>query len=82
MASVTLKNTCKSTVRLFFGDKPKFGSGTYSSLGSNTLTSKSMQQGDMIWIVDEHDNGLSSVSVGAGSQRVEVTESCSGLRVD
>ncbi|MCA9695760.1 MAG: hypothetical protein KC636_39650, partial [Myxococcales bacterium] len=65
----------------FFGDKPKFGSGTYSSLSANTTTSKQMQQGDMIWIVDDSQNGLSSFSAGAGSQTVEILPSCTGFQV-
>ena len=79
VVSVTLKNNCKQTVKLFFGDKPKFGSGTYSSLGSNTSTSHSFRPGDMLWIVDDSQNGISSTSVGAGMSRIEITESCTGL---
>jgi hypothetical protein len=79
VVSVTLKNNCRETVKLFFGDKPKYGSGTYSSLSANTLTSKSFSPGDMIWIVDDSQNGISSTSVSAGMSRVEITESCTGL---
>lgn len=80
IVSVSLKNNCKEKVRLFFGDKPKFGSGTYSSLGSNTRTSKQMQAGDMIWIVDESDNGVASYTVSEGSRDVEITDGCSGWK--
>jgi len=80
IVSISLKNNCKEKVRLFFGDKPKFGSGTYSSLGSNTRTSKQMQAGDMIWIVDESDNGIASYTVSEGSRDVEITDSCSSWR--
>lgn len=76
--SVSLKNDCKETVRLFFGDKPKFGSGTYSTLSSNTRTSKQMMPGDMIWIVDDHDNGLSAFTVSEGSRDATINASCSG----
>jgi hypothetical protein len=77
--SVTIKNNCRQTVKLFFGEKPKFGSGTYSSIGSNTQTSKSFRPGDMIWIVDDSQNGISSASVSASTSRVEISESCQGL---
>ena len=80
LVSISLKNNCKEKVRLFFGDKPKFGSGTYSSLGSNTRTSKQMQAGDMIWIVDESDNGVASFTVSEGSRDVEITDGCSGWK--
>lgn len=77
--SVTLKNNCPNTVKIFFGDKPKFGSGTYSSLSSNTSTSKSFRPGDMVWIVDDSQNGVASATVSASTRRIEVTSSCTGL---
>ena len=76
--SVDLKNECRQTVRLFYGDKPKFGSGTYSTLGSNTRTHKSMKRGDMIWLVDDKDNGIGSVTVEDGA-RQRVTVDCSSI---
>jgi hypothetical protein len=80
VVSVSLKNNCKETVRLFFGEKPKFGSGTYSTLGSNTRTSKSMKPGEMIGIVDESDNGISSFTVSESTRDAEITDSCSGWK--
>lgn len=79
--SVTLRNRCRETVKLFYGDKPKFGSGTYSSLGGNSSTSKSFSEGDMVWIVDDGQNGLSSTTIGRGTNTVEITESCTGMTV-
>ena len=40
-----------------------------------------MRPGDSIWLVDEHDNGLSSTSVSGSSQTIEILESCTGFRV-
>ncbi|MCB9760221.1 MAG: hypothetical protein H6739_10335 [Alphaproteobacteria bacterium] len=77
--SVRLKNGCSETVRLFFGDKPKYGSGRYTTLGANNITSESMRPGDMIWIVDSSDNGISSVTVGPGASDVEITSGCAGF---
>ncbi|MGB1012701.1 MAG: hypothetical protein ACPG4T_01105, partial [Nannocystaceae bacterium] len=79
VVSITLRNACPNTVKIFFGDKPKFGSGTYSSMSSNSSTSKSMRPGDMIWIVDDSQNGLSSATVSASTRKVEITSSCTGL---
>ena len=76
--SLSLKNSCPKTVRLFLGNKPKFGSGTTTTLGANTISSYSGRAGDMIWIVDDHDNGMSSLSP-SGSQRMQITPSCSGF---
>jgi len=77
--SLSLKNECPKTVRLFFGQKPKFGSGTSSTIGANNIQSKSGSVGDMIWIVDASDNGVSSYSPRAGSQSIVITSSCSGF---
>lgn len=79
VVSVQLKNNCSSTVKLFFGSKPKFGSGRYSSLGSNTRTSESMKPGDMVWIVDDGQNGVASATVSASTREIEITSSCTGL---
>ncbi len=79
--SLTLHNDCPRTVKLFLGQKPKWGSGTYTSLGSNNTTSYSGNAGDMIWIVDESENGLSSLSP-SGSQRMKITSGCSGFAPD
>ena len=77
--SVTLRNGCRETVRIFFGGDPRFGSGTHSSLSGNTVTSRSFREGDMVWLVDESRNGLSSVTVSRGTRQIEVTSSCTGF---
>ncbi len=81
VVSVTLHNDCPNTVKLFLGEKPKFGSGTNTSLGSNTTTSYQMKPGDMIWITDDSENGLSSTSIGGGgtSQSIRIMPSCTGF---
>lgn len=75
--SVTIRSSCGSTVRVFYGDKPKYGSGTTSSISSNSVQSHSFRAGDMMWVVDEHDNGLGSVSISANTRELEV--SCGGI---
>ena len=77
--SVKLRNGCSETVKVFFGDKPKFGSGTYSSLSSNSSTNHSFMPGDMFWIVDEGQNGLSSVTVAENTREIEVRSGCTSL---
>ena len=79
VVSVTLRNSCRDTVKVFYGDKPKFGSGTYSTLSSNSVTSKQFRAGDMIWIVDDSQQGLASATISAGMNTVEVTSGCTGL---
>lgn len=79
--SVTLRNGCSNTVKVFFGDKPKFGSGRYSSLSGNSRTNQSFEPGDMIWIVDDGQNGIDSVTVEAGTREIEVASSCDAFHV-
>ncbi|MEZ4473199.1 MAG: hypothetical protein R3F60_20920 [bacterium] len=77
--SLSLKNECPRTVRLFEGDKPKFGSGTYSTIGANNIRSFSGFAGKTLWIVDDSDNGVSSYSLSAGRHDLVITASCSGF---
>jgi hypothetical protein len=77
--SVTIHSNCKQTVRVFLGDKPKYGSGTTTTISSNSISSYSLKPGSMIWIVDSSDNGLSSTSVGTSSQRIEISSTCTGF---
>ena len=80
--SVTIRSSCSKTVRVFYGQKPKWGSGTYSTISSNSLQSHSFNQGDMFWIVDDSDNGLSSTSAGPGTREIEILPSCTGFRLN
>jgi hypothetical protein len=77
--SVTIRSACSQTVKVFFGDKPKYGSGTYSSISSNSVQSHSFQPGDMMWIVDESENGLGSTSVSAGTRELEIGSGCTSI---
>jgi hypothetical protein len=77
--SVNIRSRCDKTVRVFFGDKPKFGSGTTSSISSNSIQSHSFRVGDQMWIVDEHDNGVSNTQISSSTREIEV--SCTGLIV-
>lgn len=80
VVSVTLHNDCPNTVKLFLGAEPKFGSGTNTSLGSNTTTSYQMKPGDMIWITDDSENGISSTSIGGEStQSIRIMPGCAGF---
>jgi hypothetical protein len=77
--SVTIRSACSKTVKVFYGDKPKFGSGTYSSIDSNSVQSHSFRPGEMLWIVDESQNGLGSTSIGSGTRELEIASSCTAI---
>jgi len=76
--SLRLHNSCSRTVKLFFGDNPKFGSGTRTSLGSNSTSSYSGGAPKTVWLVDDRDQGISSF-VASGSQSMQITSSCAGF---
>ena len=78
--SVSIRNRCSKTVKVFYGQKPKFGSGTTSSLSSNSVMSHTFRPGDMFWTIDDKENGLSSVTVGENTREIEVGSDCSSLR--
>ena len=80
VVSVTIRSACSKTVRVFYGDKPKFGSGTTSSISSNSVQSKSMKPGEMIWVVDDNDNGLGGVSISEATRTVEIGSDRNSIR--
>lgn len=77
--SVNIRSSCGQTVKVFFGDKPKFGSGTYSTASSNSVSSHSFKSGELFWIVDESENGVASVTVKDGTHEIEILGSCHEL---
>jgi hypothetical protein len=77
--SVTIRSSCRETVKVFYGDKPKYGSGTQSSISGNSRQSHSFRPGDMFWIVDSSGNGMSSVTVNPGMREIEILSSCTGM---
>jgi hypothetical protein len=76
---VTIRSSCSRTVKVFFGSNPKFGSGTQSSISSNSVQSHSFRVGDMFWVTDESGNGLDSVTVSDRTRTLEISSSCSDL---
>jgi hypothetical protein len=77
--SVYLRSRCSQTVRVCFGEDPKFRCDLTTSISGNSVSSYTFQPGDMIWVVDEQNNGLASASISAGTREVEITSSCTGL---
>jgi hypothetical protein len=79
VVSVTLRSSCGSTVRVFYGDKPPYSSGTSGTLSAHSVESHQFRAGDMIWLVDDHDQPVASTGVGPGTREIEVAESCTSL---
>ena len=77
--SVTIRSSCGQTVPVFYGSNPKFGSGTRSSISSNSVQGRSFRAGEMMWITDASGTGLDSVTVSANTRTIEITSSCSRL---
>jgi hypothetical protein len=77
--SVDIRSDCPKTVKVFYGEKPKFGSGTYSSVESNSVSSHQFNSGDMLWIVDDDQNGVASVTAKPGMSEIKVASDCTHL---
>jgi len=75
--SVSIRVECRDSVNVFYGDDPKFGSGTSSRLGGNSLQNHTSQPGDMIWITDENRNPVGSVTISENTREVAVA--CNGI---
>jgi len=75
--SVTIRSSCARTVKVFYGDTPRFGSGTTSSVSSNSVSSRRFRVGDMMWVLDDRGEGASTVS--QSTRTIEITASCTGL---
>jgi len=80
-SSIEVHNSCSKTVQLFIGEKPKFGSGTKTSIGSNTTTTfpRKPDGTAVIWIIDDKENGIQSAQVGVDTKKVEIGSSCTDL---
>ena len=76
--TVEIHSDCGKTVPVFYGDKPKFGSGTKSSVSSNSTSSQGRNSDGTltVWIIDDQENGVASVRVTPGTKRVEIDSSC------
>lgn len=77
--SVTIRSSCPRTVPVFYGNKPKYGSGTSSSVSTNSVSSHSFREGDMMWVTDESGNGLDGFTVTRGTRTIEIDSSCRRL---
>lgn len=78
--SVSIRSACPKTAKVFYGDKPKYGSGTSSTVSSNSVSNKTFRPGDMMWVVDEKDEGLASVKVVDGMKEVEIGSDCKSIK--
>jgi hypothetical protein len=79
-ASFTLRNSCRETVKVFYGQTPKFGSGRSSTVSGNSQQNENMREGDLLWIVDASGNGVSSYTASASTHEVIINEACTGFQ--
>jgi hypothetical protein len=83
-ASVEIRSECSRTVPVFYGEKPKFGSGTRSSVSSNSISSAPRKaDGTLtVWIIDGSENGIASAHASPGTRRIILDRSCASLRAE
>jgi hypothetical protein len=80
--TVEVRSECGKTVPVFFGDgKPGFSSGRKSSISSNSISSEGRNHDGTltIWIIDEHENGLTNVKVTPDTTRVTLNRDCASF---
>ncbi len=79
--SIEVHSDCPRTLPLFIGDKPKFGSGTKTSIGSNTTTSfpRKADGTASIWIIDDKENGVAQTTAGPGTRRLVIARNCTAI---
>lgn len=77
--SVTIRSACSKTVSVFYGDKPKFSSGTTSSISSNSVQSKTFQDGDLMWVLDDRGEGAGSITITSSTRNIEIGSGCTSI---
>ena len=83
--TVEVRSDCKKTVPVFYGDgKPGYSSGRKSSISSNSISSEGRKHDGTltIWLIDDHDNGLSNVKITPDTKRVTVNRDCASFKAE
>ena len=76
--AVTIRNNCGRRVVIYVGKQPG-GDGRYMTLGSTNMISPRLRLGDHVWLLDEQQGGLTSVSIAGPTREIEIAESCAGM---
>lgn len=79
--TVEVRSECSKTVNVFYGEKPKFGSGKKSTVsGNSTSTEGRKPDGTLtVWIIDDKENGIASATVGPDTKKVVIGASCTSI---
>ncbi len=82
--TVEIRSECSKTVPVFYGEKPKFGSGTRSTVSGNSTSSQGRKaDGTLtVWIIDDSENGVASARVTPETRRVVIDRSCTAIRAE
>jgi hypothetical protein len=82
--TVEVRSECSKTVPVFYGEKPKFGSGKKSSVSGNSTSSEGRKaDGTLtVWIIDDSENGIASAKVTPETKRVVIDRSCTSIRAE
>jgi len=76
--TVTIRNNCPRRVVLYVGKRPGEG-GRYMTLGATNMINPRLRLGDHVWLLDEREAGLASVSIAGSTHEIEIAETCAGL---
>ncbi len=82
--SVELKNECTKTMGVFFGENPKFGSGTKSSVGGNSIQSIARKSDGTVtvWLLDSAGAPLTNAKANTSTKRITIDGKCTSVRAD
>jgi hypothetical protein len=77
--SVRIRSQCSKSVGVFYGQKPKFGSGTKGSISGNSTESHTFRPGEMFWIIDASENGIDSATISSNTREIEIGSNCTSV---
>jgi hypothetical protein len=80
-STITVHSDCPHTLPLFIGERPKWGSGTKTSISSNTTTTFGRHPDGTatVWIIDDSENGIASAHASPSTQRIEIGRNCTAI---
>lgn len=75
-----LQSQCNRPVRVLIGGDPSLGRGTFLDIPPLATLTQPWSPGLNIWVVNQRNRGISSVTIPYNQRRVLITPACWGLR--
>jgi hypothetical protein len=78
--SFLIQSQCDRPVRIFIDGDPSLGRGTFLDVPPLATLTQPWSPGLNIWVVNQRNRGISSVTIPPHQRRVLITRACIGLR--